>query len=235
MATQNAFLPKGHCEEEHWISVSDMMAGLMMIFLFIAITYIRPIQTENDHVREIAVAFNDTENELYKALKLEFKGDLQKWGAELDRKTLSVRFRAPDILFDAAQVTLKEKFKIILADFFPRYVAVLWEFRETIEEVRIEGHTSSEWSETSSRDEAYFKNMRLSQGRTRQVLAFGLMLPDVGPFKGWLARKLTANGLSSSQLVVIDGEEAKELSRRVEFRARTNAKQQMVRILETAR
>ena len=235
MTTQNAFLSSGHCEEEHWISVSDLMAGLMIIFLFIAITYIRPIQTKNDHVREIAVAFNEAENALYEALKKEFKNDLPEWGAELDRQTLSVRFRAPEVLFDAAQVSLKEKFKAILADFFPRYAAVLWEFRKSIEEVRIEGHTSSEWSETSSRDEAYFKNMRLSQGRTRQVLAFGLLLPKVGPFKNWLARKLTANGLSSSHLVVVDGAEDKELSRRVEFRVRTNAKQQMVRILETAR
>ena len=27
--------------EEHWISISDMMAGLMVIFLFIAISYIQ--------------------------------------------------------------------------------------------------------------------------------------------------------------------------------------------------
>ena len=29
--------------DESWLSVSDLMAGLMVIFLFIAITYIRPL------------------------------------------------------------------------------------------------------------------------------------------------------------------------------------------------
>jgi outer membrane protein OmpA-like peptidoglycan-associated protein len=211
------------------------MAGLMIIFLFIAITYIRPVQTERDAVRDIAVAFQDTEEALYKALWKEFKEDLPKWGAELDRKTLSVRFKAPEVLFDAAQITLKEKFKNILADFFPRYAAVLSQFRKNIAEVRIEGHTSSEWAKQSSRDEAYFNNMRLSQDRTRRVLAFSLSLSEVASNKDWLVRKLTANGLSSSQLIVVGGEEDKELSRRVEFRVRTNAKQQMVRILETTR
>jgi outer membrane protein OmpA-like peptidoglycan-associated protein len=235
MSMQNILSDRGDCDEEHWISVSDLMAGLMIIFLFIAITYIRPMQDERNTMRDIAVTFQEAEADLYKALWAEFKDDLPKWGAELDRETLSVRFLAPEVLFDAADTSLKERFKEILDDFFPRYAAVLSEFREHIAEVRIEGHTSSEWSDTSSIDEAYFKNMGLSQGRTRQVLAYSLMLPGVAPIKSWLIRKLTANGLSSSQVIIADGQEDKDLSRRVEFRVRTNAKQQMVRISEAAK
>jgi outer membrane protein OmpA-like peptidoglycan-associated protein len=235
MSMQNILATRDDNEDEQWITISDLMAGLMIIFLFIAITYIRPVQDERDTIREIAVTFQEAEENLYEALWQEFSDDLPKWGAELDRDTLSVRFKAPEVLFDAAQTTLKERFKYILEDFFPRYIAVLSNFREHIAEVRIEGHTSSEWSERSSADEAYFKNMRLSQGRTREVLAYSLLLPNIAPFKSWLIQKLTANGLSSSQIIVDTGVENKSLSRRVEFRVRTNAKQQMVRILETAR
>jgi outer membrane protein OmpA-like peptidoglycan-associated protein len=235
MSMQNVFTARNEGEDEQWISISDLMAGLMIIFLFIAITYIRPVQDERDTIRDIAVTFQEAEEDLYEALRREFKDDLPKWGAELDRETLSVRFKAPEVLFDAAKTTLKERFKYILGNFFPRYIAVLSKFREHIAEVRIEGHTSSEWSEMSTTDEAYFKNMRLSQGRTREVLAYSLLLPNITPFKSWLIQKLTANGLSSSQTIIEGGVEEKNLSRRVEFRVRTNAKQQMVKILETAR
>ena len=235
MVRQNIFSAAGTCDDEHWISVSDLMAGLMIIFLFIAITYIRPAQDERDTVRDIAVAFQEAEENLYRALWEEFQDDLPRWGASLDRKTLSIRFKAPEVLFDAAEVTLKEQFKEIIVDFFPRYIAVLRRFQKNIAEVRIEGHTSSEWGETSSEDEAYFKNMKLSQGRTREVLAYSLSLPHIQPHKGWIIKKLTANGLSSSHVIIKNGSENKDLSRRVEFRVRTNAKQQMVRILETTR
>ena len=48
--------------------------------------------------------------------------------------------------------------------------------------------------------------------------------------KGWLVKRLTANGLSFSHMICLDGKgegaegsEDKRLSRRVEFRVRTNA------------
>jgi outer membrane protein OmpA-like peptidoglycan-associated protein len=235
LAANSIFSSSLRSDDGHWISVSDLMSGLMIIFLFIAITYIRPVQTERDTVREIAVTFQEEEEALYEALHTEFKSDLPKWGAKLDRETLSVKFTAPEILFDTAQATIKEQFKVILADFFPRYTNILWQFRKNIAEVRIEGHTSSEWSGAKSLDEAYFHNMQLSQGRTRRVLAFGLSLSGAAPYKKWLIRKVTANGLSSSQVIVVAGRENKELSRRVEFRVRTNAKQQIFRILEAAK
>ena len=42
-------------EEENWISVSDMMAGLMMVFLFIAISYMIQINKEKDKAISVAV------------------------------------------------------------------------------------------------------------------------------------------------------------------------------------
>ncbi len=218
--------------EEHWISVSDIMAGLMMIFLFIAIVYIRPYVNEQAIIREIVVTWNESEDRLYQRLIKEFKDDLPRWNAELDRPTLSVRFKEPEVLFDAGRATLKPAFKEILADFFPRYLNRLSEFRDKIAEVRIEGHTSSEWQGAESADEAYFHNMKLSQDRTRSVLEYSLLLPAAALHRSWARTYITANGLSSSRLIVREGIEDKPRSRRVEFRVRTNAKREIVRILE---
>lgn len=220
-------------DDDHWISVSDLMAGLMVIFLFIAITYIRPVVETQNRIRDIVVAWKDSEVEIHNALQREFKNDLPKWHAELDRETLSIRFRAPDVLFDAGTANLQPEFKSILDDFFPRYLKVLHVFQDAIAEVRIEGHTSSEWEGADTDDEAYFRNMALSQARTRSVLEYALGLSSVNPFKEWAQAHLTANGLSSSQLVYRGSQEDKARSRRVEFRVRTNSKEQIVRVLET--
>lgn len=228
------FLSNRSAEEgEQWLSVSDLMAGLMVIFLFVAITYIRPIVETQNKIREIVVTWNAAEVDIHRALENEFRNDLKRWNAELDGKTLSIKFKAPEVLFDPSTAELKPDFKKILREFFPRYIAILFNFRHAIAEVRIEGHTSSEWIGAKSADEAYFRNMRLSQARTRSVLEYCMALEEIEHQKTWTLALLTANGLSSSKPIIVQDIEDKEASRRVEFRVRTNAKEQIVKILET--
>ena len=231
--TQKLFRDRAKSDEEHWISVSDMMAGLMVIFLFIAITYIQPLSGFKERVRKIVVTWQESEVEIHDTLYEEFKNDLPKWNAELDRETLAIRFKAPDVLFDAATAEVKLEFKLILDDFFPRYLNVLDRFRDSIAEIRIEGHTSSEWDGVETEDEAYFRNMELSQARTRTVLEYCLGLPSVRIYREWARKLITANGLSSSHLIFRNYREDVVGSRRVEFRVRTKAKEQIVKILET--
>ena len=102
---------------------------------------------------------------------------------------------------------------------------------EAIAEIRIEGHTSSEWSEDASPEEAYILNMELSQDRTRSVLQYVLQIPAISSNRSWIRQYLTANGLSSSKLIThLDSTENIEESRRVEFRVRTNAEKQLEKI-----
>jgi outer membrane protein OmpA-like peptidoglycan-associated protein len=220
--------------EEHWISVSDLMSGLMVIFLFIAVSYLRPVIEQREKIREIVVTYQATEAALIERLNAEFAADLPRWQAELDRRNLAVRFNSPEVLFRQGSFELQPRFQQILTEFVPRYLRVLSEFRDGIEEIRIEGHTSSDWAGVLSADDAYFRNMELSQARTRQVLRFAMALPDARDYRQWALQHVTANGLSSSQRIVLaDGREDAERSRRVEFRVRTKAKDQIVRILET--
>lgn len=219
--------------EETWISISDMMAGLMVIFLFIAISYMLFVRSEKDKIEQIAHAYNQLQSALIDSLNSEFRYDFEKWNAELVDTTLSIQFRANrlNVLFGQGEANLRPYFQDILREFFPRYLEVLQEFRDDITEIRIEGHTSSEWYTGVGPDEAYILNMELSQGRTRSVLEFVLQMPSIRQQdRNWIKGVLTANGLSSSQPLFVAGSTDREdrvKSRRVEFRVQTNAEKRI--------
>jgi outer membrane protein OmpA-like peptidoglycan-associated protein len=142
------------------------------------------------------------------------------------------------VLFANGSSELKPEFQEILSDFFPRYVRILTsdKYRDCVSEVRIEGHTSSDWTGAKSAEEAYLHNMALSQERTRSTLLFLLQLPDVQPRADWLRSTVTANGLASSHLIKsANGNEDPILSRRVEFRIRTDAETRIAKILEVSK
>ncbi len=228
----------GYGEETHWIPLSDLMTGLMVMFLLIAVTYMIRVEADAYRVKEVAVAYTEIKDALFNALNSEFKGDLQRWKAQLIKDDLAIRFTEPEVLFAEGSSDLKPEFRAILGDFFPRYVRILTspKYRASIGEVRIEGHTSSDWTGVTTPEDAYFRNMELSQARTRSALVFALGLPEVSGERGWLRQYLTANGLSSSHPVFdASGVEDPARSRRVEFRVRTDAETRIAKILEVSK
>ena len=225
-------------EESHWIPLTDLMTGLMVIFLLIAVSYMLQVETDAAHIKSVAVAYSETKDALYQDLRKEFAADLPKWKAQLIKSDLTIRFSEPEVLFASGSSELKPEFQAILQDFFPRYVHILTskKYRDSISEVRIEGHTSSVWNGVTSPDDAYFLNMELSQARTRSTLAYVLNLPADRDQVSWLRRFVTANGLSSSRLILdAKGEEDVARSRRVEFRIRTDAETRLAKILEVTK
>jgi outer membrane protein OmpA-like peptidoglycan-associated protein len=225
-------------QEAHWIPLSDLMTGLMVIFLLIAVIYMVKVEADTDRIKSVAIAYSEIRDALFEDLHSEFKDDLGKWKAQIIKSDLTIRFMEPEILFAAGSSELKPEFKAILNDFFPRYVRILTspKYRDSINEIRIEGHTSSDWTGSTNPEEAYFKNMELSQARTRSTLRFVLDLPEIEGDRPWLKRYLTANGLSSSRpILTADKSEDPERSRRVEFRVRTDAETRIAKILEVTR
>ena len=160
--------------DSEWVSISDLMSGLMIIFLFFSVSYMYDVQQNQQRIRRVAVAYRDLQTALYEDLLAEFKDDLPHWKATLDRETLAIRFGEPEVLFQVGSADVSERFQAILRDFFPRYMRIIASdaYRDNVEEIRIEGHTSSEWLHQVGRDEAYFLNMKLSQDRTRSVLRY---------------------------------------------------------------
>ncbi len=220
--------------DTQWLPVSDLMSGLMIIFIFIAISFMRSADIERNQIKDIIVLADETQLAIYQALEVEFRDDLSRWNAELDPETITVRFKEPDILFERSAAAIKPPFKLILTEFFPRYIKVLNEFYQDIEEIRIEGHTSSEWNVDTEETQAYFLNMELSQKRARSVLEFGYSLPETAAYP-WLKSKLAAVGLSSARLIKDDNQrEDQARSRRVEFTVKTNFEKRIIQSVTTS-
>lgn len=219
---------------EHWLTVSDLMAGLMMVFLFIAIAFMRHVSIERDKIKDVAVAYQQNQVAIFDALNSEFANDLISWQASIDKETLSFQFDSPEVLFASGESALNIEFEEILADFIPRYLLVLDKYQSSIDEVRIEGHTSSEWGNDTHPNDAYFFNMSLSQNRTRSVLNYSYFLPQLSnEQRAWIKSSFAAVGLASSHLKLNqDGSENKQKSRRVSFRVITNADIQIRKIVE---
>ncbi|RBQ31638.1 hypothetical protein CRU92_05330 [Arcobacter sp. FW59] len=221
-------------KEDHWISLSDMMTSLMLVFLLISVIYMIKVQ---DSVR-VPQIYKETMQGLSKALNKEFEKDLKGWGAVID-KDLTIRFQQPDITFDRNSANLKLEFKKILDDFFPRYINIMMSnnFINNIEEIRIEGHTSSEGN--------YFNNMELSQDRSRTTLEYIMSSSNINltiEQKEWLKKHFRAIGYSSAKPLNKNGltleqeeKEDFEKSRRVEFRVRTNIEDKVAEIVEKSR
>ena len=206
-------------EEEGWISVSDLMAGLMIVFLFILITLTQGVAKEQESL----------ESYICKDLEETFADSFYRDGISICEDGVLVHFHDRDTLFDTGKTKLNQEFKIILEHFFPCYLEVLIKYQDAIEEIRIEGHTDEQYKNSVNRLDAYFKNMALSQGRTRSVMKFLLFeIPQINQQEkivDWLTKNMTANGLSSSDKIYEEGTNKinREASRRVEFKLRLNA------------
>jgi outer membrane protein OmpA-like peptidoglycan-associated protein len=274
----------GASHEDQWISLSDLMSSLMMIFMLLAVAFMLKIEADSTKrientvkieeeakriakesleiqakskeleqkakeiaeyaakieadfakMQQVAVLYDQVKSEIYHELTKEFEKDLPAWGAAIT-KDLSIQFKNETVLFDRGKSDVKPSFQAILQDFFPRYLKILTspQFSGSIQEVRIEGHTSSVWGANTPQEEAYFKNMELSQARTRSTLNYLMSLPQVQPASQWLRQYVTANGLSSSHPILnADGTENEGLSQRVEFRIRTDAEAKINAILQS--
>ena len=312
-----SLLRKKDNSSQHWLTISDLMSGLMIIFIFIAISFMRStylekekvkkieiqyeelilkdksldeairelneikekndiLQLEKDklteklaqldnfnavldekekisqeltQIRGIAEAYQNNQLAIYEALKKAFPDDElseDKLNAEIDKETLTFIFKSSDSLFDNASANLKEKYKQALTVFFPKYIQAVLPYKDSISEIRIEGHTSSEWNvfpkEIKNKDidvkdlYGYFGNMKLSQDRTNSVLNY--VLNDLrteipNEYRKWLRDHTAAVGLSSSKPILDEnGNEDKNKSRRVTFRIITNADSKIQQILQ---
>ena len=212
--------------QSHWIPLADLMTGLMMIFMLLTAAFmLRVEQTTTLVVKEFEV----TKSNLQQALQKEFEKDLKQWNAEL-LGDMTIQFKDPDVLFATGDYRLTAKYKEVLRDFFPRYIKLLnnEKFKSVVKEVRIEGHTSAFWASSVNPQTAYFKNMELSQARTRSTLEFLLAIPELEKDSQWIITKVTANGLSSSRADPEDKNARK--NQRVEFRIVTTADESMGKI-----
>ncbi|MCH5307483.1 MAG: OmpA family protein [Prevotella sp.] len=213
-----------------WMSVSDLMTGLMVIFLFVAIAYMIQVQKNQSAMTE----YVETKQKLHEKLVREFAADTARWRMVVG-KDLSMKFKEPEVLFKLGSGTLEPKFKEILDEFIPRYLDILLNdtLRTKIQEIRIEGHTDTLRMVKFGQD-SYLSNILLSQERAYNVLRY---IREMSSFQKYTKEQkkmldywFTANGLSYGKALDAEGDYAfrtgkpidMEMSRRVEFRIVTN-------------
>ncbi|XPV68946.1 MAG: ankyrin repeat domain-containing protein [Halarcobacter sp.] len=158
---------------------------------------------------------------LYEDLMAEFGPDFEPWNAQLDKDGLVFRFKKPELLFSHGSSNIKNSYKKILDDFFPRYLKVIEKYKDQIKDIIVEGHTSSVYASAKTQAEKYAKNKILSEKRAKKV--YDYTLSQEGPMtsenKDWLSSHYSYEGLSSDNLIYdANGKEDEALSRRVEFR-----------------
>ena len=220
MSQQSIFQQKTSENEESWISTSDMMAGLMIIFMFIAIAFINSLGTY----------IENTEEKICNELIQTFQDDIKDWKATVCENGVVIKFD-DSVAFEKNRSDLKPEFKAILDDFFPRFMTVVWDNKEKVSELRIEGHTSSEFGSVQGDLDKYLRNATLSQDRSINVMDYSLNRPRVrgnDSWVDWMTEHVTSHGLSSSKKILVDDIEDSASSRRVEFRIETTAFQDII-------
>lgn len=216
--------------DNYWVSFSDIMTGLMVVFLLISVSYMHLMQKKYEGVGNQIDDIKEIRDEIKNDLDSVFADKLGEWNAEIS-DDLSVKFKNPILLFEVGSDEITPHFQSILREFVPKYLDVLLkeEYKDKIAEIRVEGHTDN----TPVRGEPYdpyIDNMALSQARARRIVA---MIRRSEKYKTLTNEErknleflLTANGMSYSKaldkdynLIYKTGKSIDlDKSRRVEFK-----------------
>ena len=186
-----------------------------------------------DEIKKITGASNEVRRELQESIKQNFSAEeIKRYNLDQENNVGAASFDKGDGRFLVGSSELTPEFRATLQVFLPKYIKSISDIYEKdpdkIKEIRIEGHTSTEWfannnGQLVTANDAYIKNMELSQNRTRAIIQFALSLPELVPYHSLIKEKLTANGLSSSQIIKKeDGSEDFDASRRIEFKVVVN-------------
>lgn len=216
-----------------WMSVSDLMTGLMIIFLFIAIAYIKEIQDNLTGLKDFVENKQNLHDKLVEQFKTEAEDSIITIGGDL-----SMRFQKAETSFADGSWEIKDEFKKQLRVILPKYLDILLNdtMRYKIREIRIEGHTNNIPYPQIDKD-PYIANLILSQRRALSVMRFMRDLPEYKRYTPEQKRLtefwFTANGLSYGHALDKNGNYAlvtgkaieQEKSRRVEFRIITTGEE----------
>jgi outer membrane protein OmpA-like peptidoglycan-associated protein len=224
-------------QDSYWVSFSDIMTGLMIIFMFIAINYIIQI-----------IEYKFVEQDIYNALQVNLKEELDNETLELSPDgTVRFNFKKENKeLFASGRPEITKEFKKRLNIFTPKYLKIITtdNYLNNISEIRIEGHTDTDPPRDKRRDN-YDYNLELSSDRARSVLNYIRNHKSYKKYPDSIQNRLdflfTSNGLSFSRALnnnkdiiylASDKKVNNELSRRVEFKIVTSNKDLVEKIVK---
>ena len=207
----------------YWISFSDLMSGVLIIFMLLFIYKILDYQNNIESKEAMIESLSSTRAQIITMLQEEFeKEDID---ILIDPKTGAIRL-SEAILFDYGRNELKEEGKSFLQKFIPIYVRILFsdeKIKSQVSQIIIEGHTDDSGD--------YIYNLKLSQERALSVVEYLIGDSLNYYYKNDLQYNLTANGRSFSELITNeDGTVNANASRRVEIKFRLNEEETLMQI-----
>ena len=213
-------------ETNYWLSIGDLMASILMIFMLLFI--VKTIETGRElrKKEEIIESFTG----LKKNIISKIQKDFEERGIKVDIDPQTGTIKIDDkILFNTGEYLLKPEGKKYLNDFVPIYINLLLndeEVKKELSQVIIEGHTDDVGS--------YIYNMELSQKRAFEVIKY--IYDEMPNFKGKeeLQSYITANGRSNIKVLRDNsGNIDRDKSRRVEFQFKLKEDETLMKIEKT--
>ena len=134
------------------------------------------------------------------------------------------------ILFDANSAEIKGDFDMLLQSFCRLWFETLYEQREALDTMQVEGHASSEFGRLPP-ERAFERNLDLSQRRAAAVFGRCLAYSSADRITEWARSSMAAVGYSSSRAILKDGVENRVASRRVVFALEPKTEAQMTRMI----
>jgi len=202
-----------------------------IVFSAIIVAQNAEIESKKQEIEESFQEYSDMKGKIYEDLLNEFQHDVSRWNAVLSKEDLSIKFfmdeNSPKVMFKPGVGHQTDYYDELIQDFCPRYYSVINPMIDSslITEIKVEGHTSSEWTGGGKEGEAYYLNLGLSQDRAKNVMESCLRSIEAGigneyiPFR----KKMTASGVAFSKIILdSSGYENAGASRRVEFKIITS-------------
>lgn len=208
-----------------WMSYSDLMSALLLIFALLLMVNIFDNQVEMETKDEMIEEVLGVKTRIIEELHTAFSDSNLEM--EIDPETGAILFSS-GVFFDYDSAAVSDEGKESLESFIPQYISILLseEFRDEVSQVIVEGHTDQEGS--------YLYNLELSQGRSFAVVE-EIFDQDFPEFSGKEALKyiITSNGRSYTVPVYNEsGDIDNDKSRRVEFKFRLKDEEMIEKIQE---
>lgn len=194
----------------YWMSYSDLMSALLLIFALLLMINIMGNQTEMEAKDQMIEEVLGVKTRLIEELNNAFNDSNLEM--KIDPQTGAILFSS-GVFYNHDSSKISKEGKDNLKSFIPQYIEVLLsdEFSEHISQIIIEGHTDQ--------DGSYLYNLDLSQERAFSVVEeiFSEGFPDFAE-KEVLRTLITSNGRSYTVPIYDDNNTVdQDESRRVEF------------------
>ena len=220
-------------EPEYWLSYSDLMAGLLMVFVLMLMATLVYTAQEREELACKVRTYDEVAGTLLgmlderRRIVMDLRERLDSIDIKVDTTTGTVTF-GEGLLFGQASAEVSTEGRTQLTDFAGRYFPILLdnpEFSSKLKRIVVEGHTNSDGPPNRS----YEYNLALSHDRALAVMLALLEAEErldldvsVGEegltYRSFLENRVTANGRSYADRIMRDGKEDKEASRRIEIR-----------------